>query len=294
MRKLVLSAALTLAALLSTPAQAGVFILDGTDADDHGFASGGANQDGWLYIQKGLENLATSPGLTRPNRVIAVLGADPGTTAAQAVQSGVSLSSVLTSAGWSVSLLNDAGITGFFNNTGSVNTTNVGMLYIPSSSSDVFGGISAFEQSILTSFATQIDAFLGSGGGLFSHTHGYGWLSALVPGLTVVNASASGIELTAAGQANFPGLSNQDLSTGPWHNYFTNTGPVPVLGVGATGTTFAGRAIILGGSGGSVTNPGTPGAIPEPGTWVMMLVGFGAVGASLRRARRVTAFPQVA
>jgi hypothetical protein len=34
----------------------------------------------------------------------------------------------------------------------------------------------------------------------------------------------------------------------------------------------------------SVTN----GAVPEPSTWVMMLLGFGAVGASMRRRRQTT------
>lgn len=37
-----------------------------------------------------------------------------------------------------------------------------------------------------------------------------------------------------------------------------------------------------------------PAAVPEPGTWVMMLLGFGAIGATMRRGRRVAATPQMA
>ena len=39
--------------------------------------------------------------------------------------------------------------------------------------------------------------------------------------------------------------------------------------------------------------PGS-GAVPEPGTWVMMLLGFGAVGWTVRRKRRAAGSPQVA
>lgn len=37
-----------------------------------------------------------------------------------------------------------------------------------------------------------------------------------------------------------------------------------------------------------------PGAVPEPGTWAMMLLGFGAMGVSLQRRRRSHNMPQVA
>ncbi|UUR09474.1 PEPxxWA-CTERM sorting domain-containing protein [Sphingomonas glaciei] len=35
-------------------------------------------------------------------------------------------------------------------------------------------------------------------------------------------------------------------------------------------------------------------AVPEPGTWALMLVGFGSIGAALRRGRRQTKYLQVA
>lgn len=36
------------------------------------------------------------------------------------------------------------------------------------------------------------------------------------------------------------------------------------------------------------------GAVPEPATWAMMLIGFGGIGLSLRRRRKFTAAPQFA
>jgi len=50
--------------------------------------------------------------------------------------------------------------------------------------------------------------------------------------------------LTAAGNLAFPGLSNGDLSGGPWHNNFTgNLGGLIVLGDEATADN---RNVILG------------------------------------------------
>jgi hypothetical protein len=42
-----------------------------------------------------------------------------------------------------------------------------------------------------------------------------------------------------------------------------------------------------------VFTPGGP-AVPEPGTWAMMLMGFGAAGYAIRRRRRSAGLPQVA
>jgi hypothetical protein len=263
---------------LSTPVYAGPFILDGTDADDHGFASGGANQGGWLYIQKGLENIAAGASLSRTQKTIAVLGSDLGGEAANAVQSAVALSA-LSAAGWSVVLLNDSEISDFFNNAGgTLDSSNASVIYMDSTSNNVGGGLSGSEQTIIDGFATEINNFVGSGGGLFTHSQGYGWLSALIPGLTVFGEAATGISLTAAGNSSFPGLADADLSTGPYHSAFSNTGIVPILGRG----TASGNAIILGGAGGSIIDPNT-GGVPEPAAWAMMLTGFGLVGGAMRR-----------
>ena len=282
----ILKLALTVAAFAAPlTAMAGPFIIDGTDADDHGFASGGQNKEGWLYIQRGLENIAAGSGLTRTQKTIAVLGSDSGQQAALAVQSAVSLSSALT--GWTVVLLNDSQITDFFNNTGSgLKSTDASLIYMDSTANNVSGGLSGTEQAIIDGFATAINNFVGSGGGLFSHSQTYGWLSALIPGLTTVCCGASGIDLTAAGQAAFPGLSSADLSSGPYHNWFANTGQVPVLGTEQV--TSNARAVILGGAGGSITNPTPTGPVPEAATWMMMIFGFGMAGTALRYQRRST------
>ena len=44
----------------------------------------------------------------------------------------------------------------------------------------------------------------------------------------------------------------------------------------------------------SVTASGIAAAVPEPATWAMMLIGFGGIGASMRRRRTLTAAPRLA
>ena len=63
------------------------------------------------------------------------------------------------------------------------------------------------------------------------------------------------------------------------------------------GATLTGLTITSSNGFGSLTQlriaPGTFGAVPEPSTWALMLVGFGAIGASMRR-RRARLIPQFA
>lgn len=268
MRKILLTFAAAIA--LSSPAMAGPFIIDGTDADDHGFANGAGNQDGWLYIQKALENISMASDLTRMQKNVAILGAS--STALTAATSAINA----IGGGWTfTSYLGGAGVNSFF-----ADTSGSSVLYI--ASDGVSGGTFGDIATALTTNAANIDAFVGSGGGLFSMGQSYGWLSALIPTLTVTGEFQSAINLTANGNAAFPGLTNADLSAGPYHYRFNNVGLIPILGVGAS----SGNAIILGSSGGSIPNPNPPGAVPEPSTWAMLILGFGAVGATLRRRQQ--------
>jgi hypothetical protein len=270
-----LALAATSLLVLATPALAGPFILDGTDADDHGFASSGANQAGWLYIQKALQNIAASSSLTKTQKSIAVLGGS--SDALTAAQSAVALSA-LSGAGWTVvGYSGAAAINAFF----SVNTNTASVLYIPSDG--VSGGLDTAEEAALTTNAANINSFVGAGGGLFSMGHSYGWLGTLVPGLTASSNSNTGITLTAAGNAAFPSLTNADLSSGPYHYAFSNTGSIPILGTGVGGST-----LIIGAAGGSVTAPQPTGGVPEPSTWLSMLAGFGAMGFAMRRGTQQT------
>jgi len=60
-------------------------------------------------------------------------------------------------------------------------------------------------------------------------------VTALLPTLTIVSGGGSGAKLTAIGNAAFPGLTNADLTGGPRHNRFDNTGALPVLAVDNSG-----------------------------------------------------------
>ena len=110
-----------------------------------------------------------------------------------------------------------------------------------------------------------------------------GWLGALLPAVGVNEEFEAGIALTPAGSGAFPSLTALDLSTGPYHGYFSNIGELGVLGVGA----ITQNAIIIGARGGSVTNPEVPnGVVPEPAAMSMMALGMLCFLAARRRNRR--------
>jgi hypothetical protein len=93
------------------------------------------------------------------------------------------------------------------------------------------------------------------------------------------------------GTGNILATLNLTPNAGSCPGYNAGFCPFSPAGVG-----FAGTALSIGFGGvanqivfddvtfGSVTPP--TGAVPEPGTWAMMLMGFGAVGTAMRRRRR--------
>lgn len=268
---------------ISQAAIAGPFILDLTDADDHGSSTGTVNQNGWLYMQRVLENLA--PGVTNGQQTVVNLGSNPSSRPFDAANSSFSLSSLPgMGGGWTwVNVDGAADITAFFDGTGTQNINNTGIIQIDSGS-NVGGGIDGTELAAINSNATALDNFLGGGGALHSMAEAgsgqYGWLSTLVPGLTFGTFGGSGLFLTGDGQSAFPGLNNSDLSAGPFHGTWTG-------GLGGLTTLFedsSGRPVGIGSAGGSITNPDPPSmGVPEPSSLMFLGIGAIAMGFVLRR-----------
>lgn len=122
----------------------------------------------------------------------------------------------------------------------------------------------------------------------------------------LLNDRDSQIFLQALGGGAFT-LGSFDIAASFSNNpasSFTATGFLAGLLVGTTSgelgnfATFAGfggnvdRVVFdgIGGGGGfELDNVVVNSAVPEPASWAMMLIGFGAIGASMRRRRRVPA-----
>lgn len=132
MKRLLLIAAAAASLFAATAANAGPFILAGTDADDHGGASATANNTGWLFMQRALENIYG--GVTTGIKNVTILGSTGG--AATAANSAFD-KSALVGAGWTRTNESVANFNTFFGAGGNLGT---GILMMDSGP-NIVGGV---------------------------------------------------------------------------------------------------------------------------------------------------------
>lgn len=274
---------------------AGPVILGGDDLTDHGNRTGGTtiagqNNEGWLYIEKAVSNVLSSQ--TRAGTLthdIVALGSADSTALSGNAGAGIHFAALELSK--SVLYLDGAtAINQFFTDLAG-GIVNPGMLWF--SGTGATNDLDAAEGTALTSNAAAINAFGASGGGIMAHGSGtvaYGWLSALLPGLTeVTTCNSTGATLTAAGQAAFPGLSNSDIdaNAGPCHSSFSgNFGGLTTLALDGSNPSLS---YIIGGGAGTVIQCGQPGQppctnnVPEPGSLPLALLAASGLFLSLQR-----------
>lgn len=281
---------------MSSVASAGPVILGGDDLTDHGSRTvGGVNLEGWLYIEKAVSNILgsqTRAGTLTVDIVALGSAANPAFSGGNA---GGAIGSAANVLGKTVAFYDGAAAIDAFFAALAAGTVNPGMLWL--AGTGAANDLDSAEGTALTNNAAAINGFGASGGGIMAHGSGlvaYGWLSALLPGLNeVLGCNSAGATLTAAGQAAFPGLTNNDVNAnaGPCHSHFTgNFG-------GLTTLAFDGnqRSYIIGGGAGTVIACGQPGqpacptAIPEPGSLPLLALAGGALAWLNRRRHRASA-----
>jgi len=227
----------------------GPVILGGDDMTDHGSIDSSGNPvRGWLYLERALENI--KPQVVRANNnSVAALGS-AATSTPSGGDAGSAIGVAAAKAGMSVTYFDGAAaINGFFSAL-AAGTVSPRIIWIAGNGAR--NDLDSAEESAVNANAVGIAGFVNSGGGLMSHGTVYGWLSALLPGLSTVNGGSSGdLSLTPAGTAAFPGLTNTDVNAGPWHNHFEgNFGGLQVLTTSARVMDSAGNpaAVIIGGA----------------------------------------------
>lgn len=161
-----------------------------------------------------------------------------------------------------------------------------------------FGGVTLSNAGFYTGFhdgeaappagdATSYLAVLGGGSASFS----------LLPGVSHVSFDVGSVDsfnsvvLTLFGSGDEVVLTGSDINdavaNGDQHSSLTN-GRLTLFG--NAGERFTSLKLLSSANSFEVDNLAVSGAVPEPATWAMMIVGFGAVGATLRRRRTAVTF----
>jgi hypothetical protein len=268
---------LTLVGTLGAAA-AGPVLIDGTDANDHGFADAAGNQEGWRYMQDVLEALASQLNSSVSKNLV-VLGTTEGTEARESIQSAFDLSA-LASDGWAITYV--VGADAISSWLSGISTDNTGILYLGTHNLTE-EDLTDDEAQALGAHGADIARFIDglggtTGGGLFAMgqtgAHAYDWLDAILPGVTANLASVletdpeTGITPVDANvQMAFPSLDGNAWDVGRWHVYFENAGELLTLGEGLFDDER--KTVILGAGASRITPPPT-GEVPEPGALALI------------------------
>ena len=250
----------------------GPVILGGDDLTDHGGTDAtGASEEGWLYMERAIGNIKGQVGRANDNSIAAFGSADPGDLShPTSGDAGEGIKNAAQKAGMTVTYFDTAeqinnGFASIAN--GSYNPAIVWIAGTGASNDLSSCSGTGTDGQAITDNANVINNFVNSGGGLFSHGTCYAWLSALLPGLTTVDSGSSGdLFRTPAGEAAFPGVSNDDFNAGPWHNYFEGDfGGLDVLVRSQSRQDTSGQqaAVVIGGGQVSLTEKPTDLAITK-------------------------------
>ena len=113
---------------------------------------------------------------------------------------------------------------------------------------------------------------------------------ALAPGAVVSSASVFAQVTASTATAAFQTPGTHILGF-RFYNEATsaiNYGYMTLTSGGSTGFPLTINGWTFENSGGAITVPGATAGVPEPATWALMILGFGAMGATMRRTRATT------
>ena len=140
------------------------------------------------------------------------------------------------------------------------------------------GTASLFKPTAWTS--GQLDAFLGI---TASPTNPIG---AYLPATLLIDPSATGFWVFQADLGNTTLLAQSGVGQAGQDDYLLQLGQGLAPGSYIVGFLEQTDKFGATANSGAILETGTDPHLPEPGTWAMMLVGFGAAGVSMRRSRR--------
>jgi hypothetical protein len=121
--------------------------------------------------------------------------------------------------------------------------------------------------------------------GMFSETAAF-----TLPQLGSLNGVATAISLDAATAIDFSSIFVTEVATGNVFNFAITNGNPEIAVLPFSSVTGGAYTLTVTGTAGTNASYGGTlnfSAVPEPGTWALMILGFGAIGFSMRRKGQV-------